>query len=414
MSEETIYDPKEVKQNQMNDGQNDETAPVGEKKKRGWWMAGAAAAGMAAGLGLGLSPKLVFPNNPEDGEEQPLDGEQPEDSEQVGGDGEELNEVETPHSSGHLTGHDMDVATGVDDSMSFNQAFAAARHEVGPGGLFVWHGNTYGTYYANEWNAMSPDDKAQYWADVSHSTSNLNSGDEPDLPPDQPLDDPDQLADNQVSDDSKENPVDEDKDGAENEGMDDPQPPTPPDENGDNANNDGNDGVNPMVDDHEMPDVPVDGLAGDGEDIPSVDAPEPLVLSEEDVIAEFDLDGNGLADVAIVDANDNDIADVIVDTTGDGNYDTLVIDPEVDDNGELVVAEENIVEIGGVEMEDDSGLALGEDEMETFDDLPEDDLLLDVSDEETVADNPDVDDFASLAPDPDVTIDNNMDMSDFA
>lgn len=43
----------------------------------------------------------------------------------------------------------------VSDSMSFSEAFAAARAEVGPGGCFTWHGQVYGTYYENEWNAMS-------------------------------------------------------------------------------------------------------------------------------------------------------------------------------------------------------------------------------------------------------------------
>lgn len=47
------------------------------------------------------------------------------------------------------------VTPTVNDDMSFEDAFATAREEVGPGGLFVWHGNVYNTYYAEEWNAMS-------------------------------------------------------------------------------------------------------------------------------------------------------------------------------------------------------------------------------------------------------------------
>lgn len=68
----------------------------------------------------------------------------------------------------------MAVANNVDDSMSFNQAFAAARANVGPGGLFIWHGNTYGTYYAEEWNNMSAADKEHYWANVHHTTAHIN------------------------------------------------------------------------------------------------------------------------------------------------------------------------------------------------------------------------------------------------
>ena len=368
MNDETILDQSQFNEDLKEEQQIPEES-IKETKKSGKIGAAAAAAGVAgvAGVGLGMAmpliPKLVFPNSSDD-----LD---------ILGDDGNLEEEPSPIVSVHLTGHDMEVATGVDDSMSFNQAFASARHEVGPGGLFVWHGNTYGTYYANEWNAMSSDDKAQYWADVSHSTSNLSSGDDGGID-DAPIDD-----------------------------FEIPEVPV-----GGPAGDDG--GIDDApIDDHEISEVPVEGLAGDGEDIPSIEAPEPLVLNEEDVIAEFDTDGNGLADMAVVDANGNDIADVIVDTTGDGNYDTLVIDPAVDDNGELVVTEENIVEIGGVEMEDDSNLALDDNGIAPVDEFWDNDKII-VPDDETIANNPDVDNLASLDPDPEAPIDNNMDMSDFA
>ena len=50
----------------------------------------------------------------------------------------------------------------VSDSMSFSEAFAAARAEVGSGGVFYWHGGVYGTYYANEWDAMTAEDKQEF------------------------------------------------------------------------------------------------------------------------------------------------------------------------------------------------------------------------------------------------------------
>ena len=52
----------------------------------------------------------------------------------------------------------LKVAT-VDDSMSFSQAFEAARAQVGAGGVFTWHGNIFNTYTADEWKALSNDDK---------------------------------------------------------------------------------------------------------------------------------------------------------------------------------------------------------------------------------------------------------------
>lgn len=40
------------------------------------------------------------------------------------------------------------VSQGKYDDMTFNQAFAAARKEQGPGGTFTWRGNEYNTNYA--------------------------------------------------------------------------------------------------------------------------------------------------------------------------------------------------------------------------------------------------------------------------
>ena len=65
------------------------------------------------------------------------------------------------------TATDVPVATTVNDEMSFGEAFAAARAEVGAGGVFEWHGNTYNTYYAEEWKAMSPAERQAFFAAVA-------------------------------------------------------------------------------------------------------------------------------------------------------------------------------------------------------------------------------------------------------
>ena len=48
------------------------------------------------------------------------------------------------------------------NDMSFGEAFTAARAEVGPGGVFIWHGGIYNTYTADEWNAMTPQQKHNF------------------------------------------------------------------------------------------------------------------------------------------------------------------------------------------------------------------------------------------------------------
>lgn len=50
----------------------------------------------------------------------------------------------------------MDAESVDYDSMSFKDAFEAARAEMGPGHVFTWHGNLYNTYTAAEWAAKTP------------------------------------------------------------------------------------------------------------------------------------------------------------------------------------------------------------------------------------------------------------------
>lgn len=57
---------------------------------------------------------------------------------------------------------EVKVATGITDDMSFDEAFAAARNEVGPGGAFEWRGHVYGTYTKSEWNNMTAEERAEY------------------------------------------------------------------------------------------------------------------------------------------------------------------------------------------------------------------------------------------------------------
>ena len=65
-----------------------------------------------------------------------------------------------------LTQHDqaISLANNVSDDMTFNEAFAAARAEVGPGGAFVWQGNVYSTYRADdpEWQEMSQEQRIEH------------------------------------------------------------------------------------------------------------------------------------------------------------------------------------------------------------------------------------------------------------
>ncbi len=72
----------------------------------------------------------------------------------------------------------IQVATSVNDDMSFGEAFDAARAEVGAGGCFEWRGNLYGTYLADEWDNMTAEQRAEYgshfsWSNIDHSESDV-------------------------------------------------------------------------------------------------------------------------------------------------------------------------------------------------------------------------------------------------
>lgn len=70
--------------------------------------------------------------------------------------------VEETTTSVEWADSNISVASNVNDEMSFSEAFAAARSEVGAGGAFEWRGNVYGTYYAEEWNNMTPAEKSDF------------------------------------------------------------------------------------------------------------------------------------------------------------------------------------------------------------------------------------------------------------
>jgi len=85
---------------------------------------------------------------------------------------------QTPEPEQHAAPEPEDAivatATGVrvaqvDDDASFSQAFADARAQVGPGGVFEWHGRVYGTYYKDEWDSMTAEQKHEYQASIDYN-----------------------------------------------------------------------------------------------------------------------------------------------------------------------------------------------------------------------------------------------------
>ncbi|QHV94029.1 hypothetical protein [Spirosoma endbachense] len=57
---------------------------------------------------------------------------------------------------------DIDVAGKVTENMTFEQAYEAARHEVGMGGVFSWHGSWYNTFEKEEWSSLSLEQRQEF------------------------------------------------------------------------------------------------------------------------------------------------------------------------------------------------------------------------------------------------------------
>lgn len=60
------------------------------------------------------------------------------------------------------------------DSVSFTEAFSAARQELGKGGFFEWQGQTYNTYLKSEWDQLSEQEKEDYFASIDAQTDYTN------------------------------------------------------------------------------------------------------------------------------------------------------------------------------------------------------------------------------------------------
>ncbi len=145
----TNYDEDTVLEEMEN---HDEAVAAPAQGKKGWSK---VAAGFGGGIVMGSLATLLTASSkvPEEGAAEEL-----------------TTEVEVPGLIGEIR-----VAQGVTDDMSFNEAFEAARAEVGSGGAFVWHGNVYNTYTADEWNAMTDEQREAFGDNFQSQAANIDT-----------------------------------------------------------------------------------------------------------------------------------------------------------------------------------------------------------------------------------------------
>lgn len=125
-------------------------------KKQTMWKK--VAVGTGSGILLGAAATLLSASAPIDHTEEGGEGQQHPD----------------------WTDGEVPVASSVSDDMSFSEAFATARTEVGSGGVFEWHGNIYSTFTEDEWNGMTAEQRDEYGShfswhnDATHDTASAS------------------------------------------------------------------------------------------------------------------------------------------------------------------------------------------------------------------------------------------------
>ena len=76
----------------------------------------------------------------------------------------------------HDVSLDSSDVADVKAGQSFSEAFADARAQVGPGGVFRWHDGVYGTYLKDEWDAMSPEEQQLFTKNAMNAAKDAGNG----------------------------------------------------------------------------------------------------------------------------------------------------------------------------------------------------------------------------------------------
>lgn len=173
-NEETLYGDNQVTtSNEDNNNEDVNVAQETKKEKSSAWRS--FGVGMGLGILLGSTTSFVTSNAiaNQNGNDN---GGNTNNGGNHGGGSQGNDEGQAPE----WTDGKIEVATTVNDEMSFSQAFGAARAEVGAEGAFEWRGNVYSTYTAEEWNGMSAEERNTYnehfrWSRHEAATSQENT-----------------------------------------------------------------------------------------------------------------------------------------------------------------------------------------------------------------------------------------------
>lgn len=274
--------------------QQTNTASANEKKKNP--AVRPAAAGVGAGILLGSAVSMGFTTLPDEFGSANAD--------EVAG---TVHDHTPSWSDGNL-----DIASSVSEEMSFSQAFAAARAELGPGGVFEWHGNVYATYTAEEWDNMSDEERNEF---NDHFSWNHNSASVEDSSENESVVLDDDAVDSQEeSDDQEEVGTEDDQEDVHEEPGDDESDPL--------SANGSDEEVELVADedivssDDNITDVEILGVVHDDDSGANIGG---MMVDGQEVIL-IDVDGSGTFDYVATDLNNDGVIteDEIADISEDG------------------------------------------------------------------------------------------------
>lgn len=299
--------------------QNEPKKPTKKNKTQGIKTAAAVAGGVVVGnLAWGLAREA------EGAVDEYITDSPNEEPEEV--EATEVDQTE-PLPDGGIEA--ADVSEVVTDDMSFNEAFAAARADVGAGGVFEWNGNLYGTYYKEEWDNLSPEQTEEYWASVEATDADVDI--EHEVMPDD--NQPDEII-------AEAETIDIDGDGIEESIAMDTNDDGEIDVVASDFEGDGE--IDTVVADTDFdgePDVIIQETnTADVEELYATQTNEAIPdvgtddnSQEQPYMETADLDGDGYEESILADTNaDGNIDTVASDLDGDGKIDTVVADTDFD------------------------------------------------------------------------------------
>ena len=140
---------------------------VAESKSQKGKIIAATGGGFAVGAvaGVAASAAASTPNDEHTEMEEPQQEATVAPNEETSNSEQEVEaEIyeEAPAPEQVILANDQGIRYAHVDANNFSDAFAQARAQVGAGGVFEYNGKLYGTYYADEWNNMSNQERADY------------------------------------------------------------------------------------------------------------------------------------------------------------------------------------------------------------------------------------------------------------